>query len=278
MRLPVVATLHDYGFVCPKMSLLKKGAEICLKRRADFGCISCASESYGPIKSVVVTAAMRNFASIIKRASALIAVSHHVARVAEESGLAEVQVIPPFIDLENVRSMAQDNAHRFTWVDILYGGGNKPWKGFQIFADSMRKIKDAGSSLTFDVGDLKSTKRGGALPREEYLGRLAKSRILVVPSISPEAFGLAAVEGMALGRAVIASDIGGLSEIIEDQRSGLLIPPGRSDALAQSILRLGNDPQLCDRLGKQAQEVADIKFGAVNTLQPLEKLYESVVQ
>jgi glycosyltransferase involved in cell wall biosynthesis len=275
---PVVVTLHDYGFVCPKRSLLKKGGEICLKRRADLGCIPCANETYGPVKSFAISAAMRKFAGIFKDASALIAISRYVARVAEESGLSGIQVIPSFIDVENVRNRAQANASKFAPLDIFYSGGGQPWKGVQILADSMRIIKERGFSLTLNVGDVTNIVRGAFLPRGDYLGMLAKSRIVVIPSIWAEPLSLTAVEGMALGKPVIASDIGGLPEIIENERSGLLIPAGNAEALAESILRLANDPTLCEQFGARGRDLADGKFGELNTLRPLEETYARLVQ
>lgn len=187
-------------------------------------------------------------------------------------------MIPPFIDLQIVRNEARANAFKFGLVDVLYAGGNKPWKGRQIFVDAIRKIKDGGSLITFEGGDPDKGGRSAFLPREEYLGRLARSRILVVPSISPEPFGLAAVEAMALGRAVIVSNIGGLSEIVENEHNGLLVSPGSADSLVQSMLRLANDQELCDKLGQQASMDSDIRFGESNTLTPLEETYERLIQ
>lgn len=77
--------------------------------------------------------------------------------------------------------------------------------------------------------------------------------VFIMPSRS-EAWGLAALEALAYGVPVIASDIGGLPEIIEPGDGGLLIPPGDPAALAQAILVAALDP---DRLRVQGHKARD---------------------
>jgi glycosyltransferase involved in cell wall biosynthesis len=67
-----------------------------------------------------------------------------------------------------------------------------------------------------------------------------------------EAFGLVVVEAMALGKPLVATGLGGPVEIVEDERSGLLVPPGDPRVMAAAILRLLEDPQLAARLGAEA--------------------------
>ena len=61
------------------------------------------------------------------------------------------------------------------------------------------------------------------------------------------------LEAMAMGRAVVASDVGGLRELVRDGQTGLLFPSGNSEALAQACLRLLDDPPLAARLARQAR-------------------------
>jgi pimeloyl-ACP methyl ester carboxylesterase len=77
-----------------------------------------------------------------------------------------------------------------------------------------------------------------------FLGRVSpigpayeRAALVVAPSFG-EGFGMTALEAAERGRAVIASDIGGLPEIVEDRRTGLLVPPGDPDALAAAIVEL----------------------------------------
>ena len=77
--------------------------------------------------------------------------------------------------------------------------------------------------------------------------------VFVLPSLTnSESFGIVVAEAMALDRAVIGSNIGGLPELIDHERTGLLVPPGDVKALAAALTRLMSDYTLRTRLGQTA--------------------------
>jgi glycosyltransferase involved in cell wall biosynthesis len=93
----------------------------------------------------------------------------------------------------------------------------------------------------------------GWLP-PEAIGELYRlADILVVPSWY-EPFGMVVLEGMIHGMAITASRVGGLAEILEHERTGLLFQPRDVPALTQSLLRPVNNPDLRLRLGRAASE------------------------
>jgi glycosyltransferase involved in cell wall biosynthesis len=73
--------------------------------------------------------------------------------------------------------------------------------------------------------------------------------ILVVPSILPESFSLVALEAMAMKLPVIASDTGGIKEVVEHNITGILIPPGNAPMLADAIIRFINSPESLINMG-----------------------------
>ena len=75
----------------------------------------------------------------------------------------------------------------------------------------------------------------GELPREQALAVVARAELAVFPSLW-ESFGYVALEAMALGIPIVASRAGGLAELIENGRTGWLVPPGDADALAETLL------------------------------------------
>ncbi len=74
----------------------------------------------------------------------------------------------------------------------------------------------------------------------------------IVPSVWPEPFGIVIIEALAAGRPVIASDIGGIPEVITDGENGLIVPPGDVAALAAAMKRLSADAALWGRLAGNA--------------------------
>lgn len=84
---------------------------------------------------------------------------------------------------------------------------------------------------------------------------LINSAMHVVPSLA-EPFGITAIESMLDGTPVIASNSGGLKEIVEDEKTGLLVSPGDVDMLASAILRLWQHPELRKKLAGASIEKA----------------------
>ena len=92
----------------------------------------------------------------------------------------------------------------------------------------------------------------GSVPHEEVIRRMSCAKLTVTPSRS-EAFGLVNIESMAVGTPVVASRVGGITEIIHDGVDGFLVPPEDAHALADKILTLLKDPALCERMGENAR-------------------------
>jgi glycosyltransferase involved in cell wall biosynthesis len=105
---------------------------------------------------------------------------------------------------------------------------------------------------------------------------LAAADCLVAPS-RYEGFGLAAAEAMASGLPVIASRIDSLPEVIADDVSGLLVPPGDPGALAAAIERVLGDDELAARLGRAARERVRERFTLETMLGAYTDLYEEVL-
>jgi L-malate glycosyltransferase len=96
--------------------------------------------------------------------------------------------------------------------------------------------------------------------RDDVQALLAECHVFVHPAVWEEAFGLTIAEAMASGRPVVASRIGGIPELIEHGVSGLLVPPGNAQELAQALDLLARRPDLRRRLGSNARARAMQRF------------------
>ena len=117
-----------------------------------------------------------------------------------------------------------------------------------------------------------------------FLGRVAPAgpvfedaKFVVVSSFG-EGFGMVALEAMERGRPVIASAVGGLPEIVEDGRSGLLVPPGDIDALAAAILELARDPERAAAMGSAGRARALADFSQDRCTDRIEALYRAALE
>jgi len=106
---------------------------------------------------------------------------------------------------------------------------------------------------------------------EEVQKLISVFDITVVPSIT-EGFSFALVEAMAMGKAIVSTDVGGPKEIIEDGETGLLVPSQNSDELAQKLIFLLKNEQELKRLGQNARDESK-KYDIELYVNNLEKIY-----
>jgi len=113
--------------------------------------------------------------------------------------------------------------------------------------------------------------------RSDIPDLLAAADLLVLPSLY-EGLPLAVLEGMAAARPVIATAIGGTTEAIETERSGLLVPPSDPAALASAIRRVRSDPALAQRLAAGGRERVVREFSAGATARIVMTVYDQLAQ
>jgi D-inositol-3-phosphate glycosyltransferase len=104
----------------------------------------------------------------------------------------------------------------------------------------------------------------------------AAAEMVIMPS-HYESFGMVALEAMAMGTPVIASDVGGLAFLVKDGVNGFHVPSRDPEALAERIYTLLTDPNCRDSLGRQAREYAQ-QFAWPIIVERMMEVYENVLQ
>ncbi len=155
-------------------------------------------------------------------------------------------------------------------------------KGHRHLVEACRLLKDRGRPLHCHlIGDGPLRRRiedevaaagladafvlHGPLARPDVARLMARCDAIVQPSVptrrgSREGIPVSLMEGMATGLPVVASQISGIPELVEDGRNGFLTPPGDATVLAGAIERLMVDPGLCRRLGAAGREKVLLEF------------------
>lgn len=105
---------------------------------------------------------------------------------------------------------------------------------------------------------------------------MAACDALLVPAVD-EPFGRTLVEAMLVGTPVVAAASGGNIEAIDDERTGILVQPDDPSAMADQLIRLANNPDLCSNLASSAQQAALNQFGVDKHVNAIEQLYQDLV-
>jgi glycosyltransferase involved in cell wall biosynthesis len=116
----------------------------------------------------------------------------------------------------------------------------------------------------------------GRWPHGAVMEAWRRSSIALAPSIWAEPFGIVAIEAMASGKPVIASRIGGLTDIVIDGETGLLTPPGNVEALQSAIQYLLDHPTERERIGLAAKQRSEY-YKASRVIQQIEHVYRMLL-
>jgi len=177
----------------------------------------------------------------------------------------KVMVIPEGVDLDlfkpRTNRLEPENV-------ILFVGRIAPEKGLVYLIKAMPRVVDVFPSVSvLVVGEDQGIQKDliklaeklkvgktvhflGARFGDELASIYRKARIFVLPSLY-ETFGLAVLEAMATGLPVVATKVGGIPELVEDGRNGILVSPRDHSALAEGIIELLSDSRLSLRIGKR---------------------------
>ena len=117
----------------------------------------------------------------------------------------------------------------------------------------------------------------GGLSHKEIPDLLRQATLLVNPSLS-ESFGISLIEAMACEVPVVATRVGGMTDIVQNERNGLLVPPESPNDLASAIIRLLEQPELRQKLGKQGRTDVLNRFTWKHTVDRLLSVYQHIQQ
>jgi len=118
----------------------------------------------------------------------------------------------------------------------------------------------------------------GPVPSHDLGALYENARIFVLPSVCYEGFPTVLLEAMSHGLPLVCSRIGGLPEIVEDRKTGLLYEPGNADELAICIRTLWQNPDLCQRLGEAGRKKMYEEYDAEKLVDRLLGIYEKAIR
>ncbi len=208
-------------------------------------------------------------------------------------------VVPSGIDLSRFRAAASRGARvRPAWFDCPADAlviGSVGWltevKGHRFLIEAFARLKPVYPNLHLVIvgsGGLRDAylalaDRVGVADALHLLGDrqdvpdcLAGMDLFVLPSLN-EGMGRALIEAMAAGIPVVASKVGGVPAIVEDRRTGLLVPAGDAGALASALEELVQKPAWAKELGAAASRSIGERFGSDAMVRAIESVYDKAL-
>jgi glycosyltransferase involved in cell wall biosynthesis len=285
---PVVMTLHDYKLICPSYTLTANGS-ICERCRGHRyynpvlqGCIK-GSRLKGALCGV--EAALHSVMGLYRDGVTFyLAPSRFMRDKVVEFGIdpARVEYVPNFI------AAPPEPATTPVGTRVLYAGRLERVKGVRTMLAAWRRAKAAGTAELWIAGDgedraelesycsaqrLTGVRFLGHLDRDDLTSALDAARVVVVPSEWYENAPLAVLEAAARAKPIVASDIGGLPELVRDGDTGRLFPAGDAGALAERIDELALDGERAQAMGRRARDFVLGEFSAGRHYDDLMNVY-----
>ncbi len=232
----------------------------------------------------------------LKRSPTIITVSNWMKKLIEENyGIKDANMIHNGIDHELFSPVKKNIAVEGldTKPVVLFSGRFIALKGINILVKAMRQVINETKDVHFSFAGPETNSKWvrmfkneglpadlysflGYIPHIEMPKIYSNSSIFVLPSLI-ESFPFSVLEAMSSGTAVIASNVGGIPEMIEDEVDGLLVQPGNPQILAKKILFLLDNESEMKRVSKNAREKILREFTSENMSKKTEKIYEQIL-
>jgi len=223
----------------------------------------------------------------------IVSVSENVAKSVSKVFNKKIEVIPPCIDVSRFDSSDPDLNLKIRIKSgnekIILFLGEKESKGIKVLVEAIKEVKKEREVKVVIIGSPDNKQIREKIKKIEdsvilldvvnMSSILPLSDIFVAPFLSTFDISdcpLSVLEAMAAGKVVIASNIGGIPEIIEHERNGILVEPGNFYALAKAILSLLEDEEKRKRLGENAYISVRRTFSAEKIAERYIKLYEEI--
>lgn len=271
LRIPLVTTLHGFDVTVTRARLLRSGKV-----------------------SWVNYAIWRD--DLLSTGATFVCVSEYVRRRALDWGYPadRIAVLPIGVDVDLIQPTPFVERPRILHVARLVEvkGTADLLRAFAVVRRAVPEaelvvvgagpLRERLVNLAAELGLGASVRFLGALPYAETLHWMGQSRLLCLPSVTAstgarEGLGMVLLEAAALGRPVVGTDHGGIPEAVTDGANGLLVAEHDVGGLAERLLALLRDPDLCERLGRTGREMVVERFDLRRQTAKLESLYRSLM-
>ena len=289
-NIPIVQTIHDYHLISPCRWLFHDG-KICEISKPDkyYKTIlhQCIKRSFFASAAEAIEKYIHLFLGWERNyIDYFIAPSRFMKNKLVEYGIDKDKIIhlPLFIDYHKYKAIYAKGEY------ILYFGRLSYEKGLNYLSKALNllpkiKLKIVGRGQQEEELrkrnkklENKNVQLVGFKDGVELKRIIVNSRFSILPSVWYENFPNCILESFVSGKAVVASNIGGIPESIKDGYNGYLFKPGDVENLVEKINKLWNNPSLCRKMERNAREYVEKNFGPQEHYQKLMGIYKKAIE
>ncbi len=277
---PTVMTVQDHRVFCPGQGKIKPNDLACGEALGE-NCLGCFRDPDYGRRIIELT---RRRLELTARMDRVVVLSNYMAGELIAGGVerGKIAVIPPFVHRLEIDGRAGPGEYH------LLAGRLVRRKGVRVALEAAARLETTLPLMVAGDGPMRdevaaAARRSGGKVR--YLGwvhrdgmaeLLTGARSVWLPSLWAEPFGLIGLEALAAAAPVIAANVGGVSDWLEDGRSGFLVRPGKAAALAAAADRLAAESELALALGRFGRREATRRFGPDRFIEALMAVYASL--
>lgn len=292
-EVPVVQTLHNFRIACPAATFMRDGApcEQCLGRRPWPAVVhGCYRNSRVQTAVLAATNTLQHWRGTWQRDIArYIVLSEFARRKFIEAGLPAQRLVvkPNFVEAPALNSSER---HGFLFVGRLSAEkgvatlaqamclnaerANGPQMPARVHVRVQVQVAGTGPDAA-QLHGVPGIQALGAVAPAHVMPLMAASQAVLIPSLWYEGFPRTLVEAFASGTPVIASRIGALAELVDHGRTGLLVPPGNAEELANTLRWAQDNPRPMQEMGARARAEYEARFTPERNLRELLAIYQA---
>ncbi len=294
LGIPSVATLHDGFWVCNRLFFVQSMTDLPCEKKTRINCTKCSTgllENESVFSIRFIFRFIKNFINYffidiylkkqLKLIDCIISPSKFIS---DKYKKKNIKIINHGIDVSLFRKIKKTNE---PYIRFGFIGGISDIKGYNVLNSAVQKadvkqrvhlsvwgnkdkkeiitLKNSGSTITFN----------GYFLRENISDVFNDIDVLIVPSMAQESFGMAVLEAFAAGIPVVASRIGAIPELLEDNKTGLLFEFGNATDLSEKMLSVIENPNLISKFKSNIGKIKTIEDYATEILGVYNQLLEN---
>jgi glycosyltransferase involved in cell wall biosynthesis len=288
-KVPVVQTLHNFRLLCPAATFFRDG-KVCEECVDDGLWKSVSHGCYRDSRSATATVALmlavhRKLDTWNELVDRFIALSDFSRDKFVTSGFPAKKIVvkPNFVapdpgprDCDGEYALFIGRLSREKGLPTLVEGWTrlKIHMPLQIIGDGPER---QSLEAQVNAGGVCSITFRGRCSHVATLGAVKRAKFVVLPSECYENFPMSIVEAFACGTPVICSRLGGMAELVDDYRTGLLFTPGDPDALAEKVQWAATHPAELAEMGREARREFERRYTAEKNYSDLMDIYEGTM-